>query len=238
MPDTGLARLYRLHLIDAALHDMKMRAAALDSGKEEAVALKAFMAETEEARMRGKKLSGDYKDLELEVSGLREKKAKFEKQLFDGSISNSREAENVQKEIAMIGELINAAEERELALLDILPEAQKESGRAEKQIEEMQKAILRKRRKAQQEHEEIKSAYAEKAAHRAPTAKTVPEPLLKQYEALRAKLGVAMALITDVNTCSACGMHVPDKAVEMIKSDRVIQCEQCRRILFSPIPTL
>ena len=108
----------------------------------------------------------------------------------------------------------------------------------EARIEELQRSILRKRKKAGAEQQAIKTAYAEKAVHRAPLAKTVPEPLLRQYEALRATLDVAMALVTDAQTCGACGVHVPEKAVENIKQDRVAQCEQCRRILFSPIPNL
>jgi predicted nucleic acid-binding Zn-ribbon protein len=238
MPDPGLARLYRLHVVDSALHDLKSRAGALDTGQAEKAELKAYMAETESVRAQAKKLSTDLKDLELEAASLQAKKAKFDKQLFDGSVTTSREAENVQKEIAMIGELIDKIEGREIEILDALPPVQKEAQEYEAHIEELQKAVVRKHKKAVEDQELIKAAYAEKLPKRAPLAKDVPEPLLKVYEALRPKLGVAMALVTEDHRCSVCGMHTPDKAVEMIRHDRVVQCEQCRRILFSPIPSL
>lgn len=239
MPDTGLARLFRLHKIDHELHDLKAHAGALDTGQEEAARLKEYLAETDEVRTRAKQLAADLKDLELEAESLQAKKQKFEKQLFDGSISNSREAENVEKEIAMLKEMIDEAEMRELELMETLPSAQEAARGHEEKIEELQKAILRKRKKAVQEHEAIKAQYGETAKKRPAALQGIPEPLLKQYEALRAKLdGVAMAVVTDAETCGECGMHVPERALELIRRDQVVQCEQCRRILFSPVPTL
>lgn len=239
MPDTGLERLYRLHKIDHQLHDLKAHAAALDTGQEEAARLKEYLAETDEVRGRAKQLASDLKDLELEVESLNTKKKKFENQLFDGSITNSREAENVEREIEMLKELIDGAEMRELELMETLPSVQEAARGHEDRIGEMQKTILGKRKRAVQEHEELKKQYAETAKKRPAALQGIPEPLLKQYEVLRAKLdGVAMAIVSDDARCGECGMHVPERALEQIRRDQVVQCEQCRRILFSPIPIL
>ena len=236
MENGGLYLLYKLHKIDAALHEMKLQAAALDQGQEAAAKLKTLMESSSEVREKSKTLSHEQKELELEQKALEDKVKKFDQQLFSGSISNAREVENVQKEIVMLKGLIDKHDERLLELMDELPPIKKEADAVEAEMAKLQLHIAERKKLAVQEHEALKARYQETAKLRPAAAARVPKPLLDLYEPLKAKHGTGMALITNTSNCGTCGMAVAERSAEMVKMDRPVQCNACRRILFSLLP--
>ncbi len=232
MSGGGLFALYKLHLIDAALYEMKQRAAALDLGKAEAAKIKELEADPDGVLATARSLSAELKDLELEQKSFDDKLKKLDADLYGGSIVNPREVENIEKEKSHIRERRDNNDARILELWEEVPVAKEKAASIEGQIAALRQTIAKKQTKAKADHEALQSAYRAKAAERPAALKGVPAPLLAAYDKLREKLGVGMAMVTDDHRCEACGMHVPEKAFEHIIEDRVEQCENCRRILF------
>jgi uncharacterized protein len=233
MADSGLADLYRLHLVDAALHDLQAHAAALDVGKAEAKQIQDI--ESDPAGTLGKALAlkREVKDLEGQQGSLREKLKKLDKDLYGGSIVNPREVENVQKDMAMVQAQIDGLDERLLALYEEVPVAEAAASDVKAETERLRATIAKKQAEAKAEHAKLQAEYAATSKRRAPLAEKVPRPLLAQYDALRQKLGTGMAIVTPTGRCGHCGMLVPEKARDALRQERVVQCEQCRRILFN-----
>jgi predicted nucleic acid-binding Zn-ribbon protein len=237
MPDSALAILYKLHKVDSALHGIRMRANALDAGKEDSEKLKAYMKETDSIRAAAKSASTKARDFESKTEETKEKKARFEEKLFSGELTNAREVENVQKEVAMLGDILEtiAANAKEHA--QGLPELKKKAKECEDEISVLQKMIVKKRQIAVAAHERLKAEYQVQVKLRPGASSLVPPALLNQYENIRKHHGdSAMAVITEEQTCGACGMHVPEKAKVLVNADRLAACEACRRILFAPVP--
>jgi predicted nucleic acid-binding Zn-ribbon protein len=238
MSDTSLARLYKLHRIDFSLYKIRMQAAALDSGKEESEKLKAYMKEVDPIRSAAKKATNKVKELGDKVTTLNEKKEQFDKQLFDGTITNAREIENIQKELGMLSELIKATETELAEKKKALPESVNKAKETEKVISEIQKSIVSKRRNAVAESERLKASFEEFKQKRPGAASDVPAALLNQYEIIRKRRGdTAMAVVNEQDCCGACGLHVPEQSLVMVRGDRPTSCQGCRRILFIPVPT-
>lgn len=237
MQDSGLYRLYRLSQVDAELHRLKRQAAGLDLGQEDAQEYKRIAAESKEIRDRFKALRTEQKDTELKIESLNAKKDHFEKQLFGGSISNAKEAENVQKEINMLKGLISEAETRLLELMDEIPPVEAEASVEQKKLDEIKVGIEAKREQAKARHAELKKVYKETAAQRPDLEKAVPEQILKEYENVRKRVGdPAIAVVTEATRCSGCGVPVPEKVLERLRNDLLTRCESCHRILFWVVP--
>jgi hypothetical protein len=237
MLDSGLFRLFQLHHVDAALQELKAHAAALDVGQEDARELKAKMEEFEPVRALARALRQEQTDLELKQKQLQDKKKASEKKLYDGSMVNSREIAALEKEIALLGEQIDAADMRLLELLDEVPAAQQNAKKAEIILVKIQKRIQEKKEAAQEEHKKLQADYAALSQKRAPAWAKVPKTLLDPYEALKGKIGApAMAVVNDQGRCGACGILVPERAREMVRQDRMVPCESCKRYLFIAVP--
>jgi predicted nucleic acid-binding Zn-ribbon protein len=233
MADTGLFALYKLSLVDTALYELKQRASHLDVGHQELDALKRLQAEAEAGRSgAAKRQAALTKDLELQAESMRERLKRLDKDLYGGSVVNPREVEKIEEEVKALKAQIDDLDTRLLQLYESQPRLDAAREEESRVIEDLKKAIARKQAQAKAEHEALQAAYRTKAAERGPLAERVPQPLLETYERLRAKLGIGLATVTDQQRCSQCGVHVPEKTMEMIVQDRVVQCEQCRRILF------
>lgn len=232
--DSPLYRLFRLHKVDAALHELKAQAAALDVGQEEHARLKAAMAETEPVRSLAKQLKQEQTDLEFLAADCRSKRTNYEAKLYGGTVVSPKEIKALEDEITLLGRKANEADDRLLELMELLPKAEADAKEAERALGRLKAALEAKKKAAVDIHAHLKVDYSKRAKERDPAASLVPRPILDHYEAVRTRIGTpAMALVTDAQRCAACGMTVPEKVLDQVRQDKMVQCESCRRILFS-----
>ncbi|MBS1715420.1 MAG: hypothetical protein JST30_13910 [Armatimonadetes bacterium] len=232
MADGGLFALYKLHLIDSALYEFQQRAKALDVGRDEAAQIKEIESDPDGVLGTARKLSAEMKDAELEQKGLADKVKKFESDLYGGKVVNPREVENLEKEIASLKERSGKIDDRLLELYEEVPPAKAKAEEAERRISALRGTIAEKQSAAKEEHVRLQEAYKREAAKRATAKAAVPGPLFSLYERIREKSDVGMAMVSDDHRCEACGMPVSEKFFDALVHDKVMQCENCRRILF------
>ncbi|MES1147521.1 MAG: hypothetical protein ABUL49_02095, partial [bacterium] len=170
MVDQGLYALYQLHLVDSAIIDLQNHAAALDTGKQDAAELKAMDEKTAPQRAATKKLMGELKELEDDQKATEAKSKNYEKKLYDGSVTNFHEVENIQKEIQMLAQQVEARQHRIDAIRETLPMMQEEAVATEKQMAQKQAVILKKREEAKKKYVEIQTVFEKVKAKRAPLA--------------------------------------------------------------------
>lgn len=233
MVDANLYALYKLHLVDQALSEYQARAHSLDTGKAETEAYRAVEKEIAPKRESLEKLEKELQQLSDTLAQNKAKRDQFDKKLYDGSVTNAREVDHLQKEIEMLGNLISTEQAdldaRKPALLPLKDAV----ANAEAELDRLRKIIAKKRKLAQDEYAQIQTVFAKKKAERDAIAKQVSPEFARPYDSVRQKTGnTGMATITVKQSCSQCGMHVAEKTVEMVKAGRINHCEQCRRILF------
>lgn len=236
MADSGLALLYRLHRVDEKIQGLRAKAGSLDPGKEATRRLKEFMKETDPVRVRARKLKSQIKDTRSELNSSRNRHESLQERLYSGKVNNPKEVEAIESEIASLKQIETDAEAKLARLQTELEPIEAEANKHEDRVKEFQKEIIGDRRKAVAQHERIKEEHQKLVVQRPKTSKSVPPVLLNQYEALRKRLdGIAMAVVTDDDRCGFCGVKIPAQAIEALRSDRLTQCEGCRRILFIPL---
>ena len=233
MSDEGLYRLYKLHQVDAQLHTLKSRAGALDTGNAEAAQYKRIQIETKMVRQKAKQLSDQLTALKDRRADNAAKADKYETQLFDGSIVNPREIEDLLKEASSLRALDPKLEKEIAVLKPDVDEAVENASSANAQLKKLRETVLTKQEKAKALHGALQEEYMKVKATRAEIAKDVDPLIMREYDAARKKTGnTGLALITEDSRCSSCGIDIPEKTRQLVRIGKVMHCESCRRVLF------
>ena len=123
MSYTDFRALHNLHLLDVAIVEIRRRAAALDPGKAIQAEINKLQAQYDEVGGQYKALHGEQADLELHQKAIDNKVAQIEKELYGGKVVNSREVENLNKDIAAHKKRRSDLDERLFELLELVPPA-------------------------------------------------------------------------------------------------------------------
>ncbi|HEX5366086.1 MAG TPA: C4-type zinc ribbon domain-containing protein [Acidimicrobiales bacterium] len=179
-------------------------------------------------------LSRSQSRLEDEVTSLTARADQAEKQLYSRAVSNPRELQALQDDVASIRRRIGQIEDDELEIMELSEpvEAQRESLAARRAS--LEAAAVQARGALARAEAEIEAERAEVQAARATAAAEVPEELWPEYEALRRRLGgVAIARLVG-STCQGCHLALPAVEVDRIRRlspDEPVHCEECGRLL-------
>ncbi len=237
MSDEGLYKLYKLHLIDSKLHQLKSRASALDVGNKEAAVFKKLQTESKPIRDQASDLSQKLTALQNRKIESSQKADTFEEKAYSGKVVSPRELEDLGAEIKMLRELVEKSENEIQELKPQVEAAESEAQIAIKHLAKLKKIVLEKQENAKVEHGELEKQYKDIKTQRTDREKQVDPSLLREYAAAIKKTGsTGVALITDDDRCEVCGIAVPSKTQEMVRLGKAIHCESCRRIYFKLMP--
>jgi predicted nucleic acid-binding Zn-ribbon protein len=160
-----------------------------------------------------------------------------EKRMKMAQIKNIKEMQALQREIDLIkqgnsqleDELISVLEELE-AEGNILKE--KEDG-----LKAMEEEWRGKRQEAEAQLAELDRAVTEASKTRGETASQLNGDLIGRYELIFARRGGIAVVMASGGICQGCHMNIPPQLWnEIIRSDQLILCPSCHRILYYQPP--
>lgn len=231
MPD--VFPLIKLHRVDAAIVEIRKRAASWDPGRALTAEIQRLTGLIEAARKEHQQRQAAVTDLELKQQSLKDKLAKFDKDLYGGKIVNPREVEAIQKEMEMLKKHIADLDGEILAAMERIPEAENNLPQLTKELEIRQRQLAEHQQRANVEKAQMESEFKELSAQRPALESKVDPGLLKQYDAIRKRHdGIGMSEITAAGTCGRCGMQVPSKNVVLAKEGKLVTCDECHRLLY------
>jgi predicted nucleic acid-binding Zn-ribbon protein len=179
-------------------------------------------------------LSRSQQRLEDEVASLTERANQAEKQLYSGSVSNPRELQALQDDIASIKRRIRQIEDDELEIMELSEPVDARRAELTAQREKLDAdaqsitAVLAEAESA------IDAERAEVQRDREAAAEDVPSELWPEYDKLRSQLGgVAIARLVGT-TCQGCHLALSAVEVDRIRKlspDEPVHCEECGRLL-------
>jgi predicted nucleic acid-binding Zn-ribbon protein len=236
MGSKELSTLYQLHLVDAAIADIRRRAASLDPGKELKQQLEILKKDWETQKKDHIQFKQELKELEDKQHHLSERLKKIDQEMYKPGVS-AKDIEILQKEIQSIKTQQKENDSRMLELWEIIPKASLNETEAHQAAARIQKKLLEHQQKILAEKEHLEKEFKEKMHIRPQLALRVESELLKQYDAIKEKAGgIGMAIVKPDGSCSACGMGLSVRAIEYVNMDKIITCESCGRILFKVVP--
>lgn len=225
--------LYRLQQAELERADCAQRLAQAiailgDSSQVEAAAAQAKAAQTALT-----KAQAVVRELELEIQGVKTKRANTEERMFSGKVTNPKELASLQSESEALQRRISKLEDNLLEALIALEEAQDKHAAAGTRLAEVTAQreaqvadLTRQRAELEQRIARLDAAIAEIRA-------SLSAENLSLYEYLaRRKGGRPVALMTRASVCSACGVSVPIAIAQQARDRaQVAFCPSCERIL-------
>jgi predicted nucleic acid-binding Zn-ribbon protein len=232
MASLELARLWKLHQVDVAIHDIRHRAAHLDPGKAAQAAIDKLMLDEPILAGEYHRLHGEQLELELSNRSVEDKLKRYEKDLYGGKIVNAREVENVEKEMVTLRRQRDRNDERLLELMDLVPPAKVKADQFQKELDAAKLALQEAKKRAIALRDKLQADYAEATKLRPERAKNISPGLLAKYEALRQKHVTGMAEVVKGRNCGGCGTILAERILVGLQEDRVNTCDACHRILY------
>jgi len=228
-----LRTLLRLQELDLRIEAFKARERDIpkQKGKFE-IYRQRLAAELEEREKACRDLALEQRESESEIDQMQTHIDKYEKQLY--SIKKNEEYQALLREIDMLKKQIGLKEERVLAIMMELDDAQARLEEDKKRIDaELQQidrqfvAINAELQEAVKERENLEKRCG-------PLEKEVDQELMTHYKRIRAskKTGPAVVPLKG-EVCSGCNMYVPAQMVnEVLAGDKVHTCIHCGRLLY------
>ena len=195
--------------------------------------LKQAKLELESIRKKNETASAKKREKELSLSEAQEKTRKMKTRVSD--LKTNKEYQAYQKEIEASEKEIVAIEDRILVLMEEIDAASKEQKEKEVKVNaEIAKLNALKNEldaKVAEHEKELDILKGERAA----IVARLDRDIYNTYMALLRDSGDGIAVITARNElCSGCDMNIPPQLyVEIRKNEDIIQCPQCRRILYA-----
>jgi hypothetical protein len=194
---------------------------------ERGAGLDARLTEARE-RCRHAELAADKAQGELDVA--EDKKKREERRLYAGGIG-ARDAENLRREVEMLGRLASEREDQILELIDVREQAEAEVAGLQAERQEAQADMDRLGAAIKEEWRVIDADIARAEARKRAIVPLVTPDLLALYEELRPhKEGVAVGRLAD-GICGGCHLRLSAAEQVEVLRDFPPRCLHCRRIL-------
>lgn len=234
----SLRPLLDLQRVDLALDRLKQRKADLpeqrtvDELTTESATTQKTLVERQEAFDR---IVREQTRLEAEVSSLELKIAHESDRLYGGDISNPKELANIQAELDGLRRRKNHIEDQLIDVLEERESSEAELNETKARLSELDGMVADASDARDSAAIEIQNDLSSNGEARKDLVAGIPEEILELYEDLRAKKNGVAAAALEGGVCRGCGVSLSPLALDQIKrSDDIVRCENCRRILVIP----
>lgn len=225
------SNLYRLQCLDSEADAKQQRLKEIAAALRESEALQQARRTTEEAQAQAQQCALRQRDLELQTRGLVDKIARFEQRLYEGTIKNPKELDDLQKDIASLRRRQQQLEDELLEVMLKREEAENTHTQAQTRLEEIQAQWSAQQADLLRERDALQARLAEIEQERATLLPQIEADILSTYQYLRRrKGGVAIAQMLD-GACSACGVALPPGLEWQLRQGKRACCSNCERIL-------
>jgi len=151
-----------------------------------------------------------------------------------GLVSNPKDLERMQGELASLERRISVLEDEELEVMEQLEAAEETATELEARLEEAERKLTVAEEERAAAVAEIDEQLAAVAAERGPAIEGMPADLMALYDRLREQKGGIGAAELRARQCQGCMITLDPAEIARIKglpSDEVVRCEECSRIL-------
>ena len=228
-----LAILHEVQQADTELARLRDALAGLDTGDELAAQIQEAQRELARLLQQHRATEKEATDRDLELKTLEEKKAKFERDLYSGTVHNPRQLSDLQGEVTMLAREIGKVEDRLLELMESLEGERSDIQQQEARMKDLEGRLEAVRARYENTGGRLQHDITELEAKRRERASHVRAQLLKRYEQIRTRQGNLGLVKLTGTTCPGCRITLPSETVKGLKGGRQdLTCENCGRMLF------
>ncbi|HEY4002695.1 MAG TPA: hypothetical protein VGO93_27725 [Candidatus Xenobia bacterium] len=222
--------VYRLQQLDLKIMALEAQLKALQPDTSTTAVIgdtRRKLAEEEDAL---RKSSTTLKNLELDLATKEAQKKKNEQKLYGGKVNNSKELTDLQKEIDLLGSQKGELEEQVLGMMDTVDQHKTDIQALKYLLKEQEGGVQEASEKLAADRGALESTLKEWQAKRLGLVGDVDGNLMKKYDHLRRKDGIAVAR-TVRGTCGSCGMAFAPQSKAKLQEGQLETCKNCGRML-------
>lgn len=233
-----LATLQALQAADDAVRRLEHQLAGLPEQRAvEALEARAtaLRAEEEDVTARLATAARDQRQVEGEIDALTRRRDEERARLFDGSLTQMREIQAAEAEVASTERRRGEHEEQLLEVMEQVEAITAELGAVGAAGAALAEELAAARTARDAAAGELTGRIAAARAEREPIAARLPEDLRARYAAAAARgQGTGVAVLRD-EACSACRITFPRSELNaLLTGPPLAACPQCRRLLIVP----
>ncbi|OAA28628.1 hypothetical protein UG55_1005142 [Frankia sp. EI5c] len=235
-PATQL-RLLDLQALDTALDRLTARRRALPELAviaETSAALESLDADMVRVRTEIADIGRAQQKLENEIELVRGRADRNRVRVESGQVTNSRELENLQAELASLARRQGVLEDEALERMEAVEALQEKLTGLAAEHERLAAELADAERRRDEQFGDIDTEATKKRSERETLAPVLPAPLVTLYERIRGSSGGVGAAALVRRRCEGCHLELSGgdlRAVAAAPADEVVRCEECRRIL-------
>ncbi|HVX53036.1 zinc ribbon domain-containing protein [Nocardioides sp.] len=222
--------------IDARLLQLRHQLATLPETKQ----IRDLQAERKlvddaaiDARVRRDDLAAAQAKAEKDVEAVRTRRVREQQRIDAGQVTNPKDLERLQAELANIDRRILVLEDEELEVMEQLETASAEAAEFDAKIAAIDEQIATLTQQRAERAAGIEKELAEVTAERGPATEGMPADLMALYDRLREQHGIGAGELR-ARQCGGCRLTVEPAELARIRaaqSNEVIRHEECGVIL-------
>lgn len=187
-----------------------------------------------DARIVVDDLTAEQQKVDTDVEAVKARRVRDRDRMDQGLITNPKDLERMQHELASLERRIASLEDDELEVMERLEEAQAELAKLDGMVAEAEEQLSAVTAARDEKVSGLDEQLATLAAGRGPAASDLPADLLALYDRLRDQKGGVAAAELRARQCGGCRLGLDASELSRIKGlpdDEVVRCEECQRIL-------
>lgn len=230
---SSVAELYALQEVDLALDAARTALADVQSRlgeSEELVQAREIVAERQgEARAAEKR----FKEQEFEADELMRKIEPLEKKLYQGSVRNPKELQDLQQDIDSLRRRSGRLDDEALVAMEGLEQAQAALQAAQQELAALERTLGAEQVELSVRQGDLEREIAELDERRVERATGIDGTMIRLYDRLAANKQKRAVAKVEGGACQGCRISLPTNLVQRARAGSdIVQCSSCERILY------
>lgn len=227
--------LYELQEIDLNLRKNNQRLQEIAKQLANHAPVKKAQKNVDKAEVKLKPIQSDLRDFELQVQTTRQKREASEQHLYSGSVSNPKELQGIEQNIASLKRRQSELEDKQLEQMLMLESAEEMLHQAKDSLETVLAKVAATNQGLLSEKEALESEIVKLNSQRESVILQLESTHLDLYQDMQVEMAFRpISSLTDERSCSICGVQQTTlHAQEIRQSDDLMRCANCKRILIA-----
>ena len=224
-------QLYQLQEVDLAIESNEQALSQIASQLGESEAVIRAQTELTLERQRLEELRHQQRSTEWEIDDLSNKTSATEDKLYGGQIGNPKELANLQHEVEILKASRDQLEDKTLAIMEQVELTTAGVASKSSELKTIEAEWRNQQQQLSTDMEQLKTILSELNHRRQLLLAKIDPQAVEFYSELKKQKGTAVARV-EQGICCGCRISLPTTELQRARSDSLVRCSSCGRILF------
>ncbi len=226
-------QLYQLQEVELEIESSEQALAqiARQLGESQAVVRAQTKLKSEQQQLE--ELGRQQHSVEWEIEDLVSKLTTAEEKLYSGRIKDPKELTNLQHEVNGLRARRNHLEDKALEMMDQVELSTASVAALSNELETLETEWRSQQQRLSTNMEQFKITLSDLKHKRQLLSAKIDPQAVELYQELKKQKGQAVAKV-EQGICRGCRILLPTTELQRARSDSLVQCNSCGRILFLP----